>query len=149
MPQRNTKVVVLPLSRCPWCTKDKGRKTFVFRCTFRIQRELVDKVRYSGGPHIRFPFCGDRCLRISSSGAPLERNPWSGALKLTLPGPREGSSIVNVDLVVMAAAVQQHMHENADRLKRITGRIPSCVLRGRIWFSRHVTRSSPGDESCC
>ena len=29
----------------------------------------------------------------------------SGALKSTLPGPREGSSILNVDLVVVTAAV--------------------------------------------
>ena len=31
--------------------------------------------------------------------------PQSGAVKSTLPGPREGSSILNVDLVVVTAAV--------------------------------------------
>ncbi len=32
-------------------------------------------------------------------------NPSSGAVKSTLPGPGEGSSILDVDLVVMTAAV--------------------------------------------
>ncbi len=52
---------------------------------------------YSGGPHISFPF-----LRF---GVPSRPNPPSGSLKSTLPGPREGSSIINVDLVVVSAAV--------------------------------------------
>ncbi len=36
---------------------------------------------------------------------PFEANIASGAVKSTLPGPQEGSSILNVDLVVVAAAV--------------------------------------------
>ncbi len=35
----------------------------------------------------------------------LTQNHRSGAVKSTLPGPREGSSILNVDLVVVAATV--------------------------------------------
>ncbi len=33
---------------------------------------------------------------------PLSRNPQYGALKSSLPGPREGSSILNAHLVVMS-----------------------------------------------
>ena len=53
------------------------------------------------------PFPVEGSLRILGSGAPLMRNPLSGALKSTLPGPREGSSILNVHLVVMSAAVRK------------------------------------------
>ncbi len=53
-----------------------------------------------------FPFWGESSLWILGSGVPSRPNPSSGALKSTLPGPWEGSSILNVDLVVMSAAVQ-------------------------------------------
>ncbi len=36
---------------------------------------------------------------------PLKRNSASVAVKSTFPGPREGSSILNVDLVVVTAGV--------------------------------------------
>ncbi len=42
---------------------------------------------------------------IVGSRAPSRQNPASGAITSTFPGPREGSSILNVDLVVAAAAV--------------------------------------------
>ncbi len=44
-------------------------------------------------------------LWILGFGVPSRRNPLSGPLKSTLPGPREGSSILNVDLVVVTASV--------------------------------------------
>ncbi len=61
--------------------------------------------RYSGGPQIRFFFGGEGSLWILGFGVPSRPNPSSGALKSTLPGPREGSSILNAHLVVMSAAV--------------------------------------------
>ena len=61
--------------------------------------------RYSGVPHTRFLFWGERSLWILGFRVHSRPNPSSGALKSTLPGPREGSSILNVDLVVVSAAV--------------------------------------------
>ncbi len=60
---------------------------------------------YSGGPHIRFLFWGEGSLCVLGFGVPSRPNPSSGAVKSTLPGPREGSSILNAHLVVMSAAV--------------------------------------------
>jgi hypothetical protein len=65
----------------------------------------IDTKPYSGGPHIRFPFWGEGPLWISGFGVLSRPNPSSGALKLTLPGPQEGASILNVDLVVVTTAV--------------------------------------------
>ncbi len=62
-------------------------------------------VLYSGVPHIRFPFGGEGSLWILGFGVPSKPNPSSGALKSALPGPREGSSILNAHLMVMSAAV--------------------------------------------
>ena len=64
---------------------------------------------YSGGPHTRFHKLWEGSLRILGSGTPLRRNPPSGALNSTLPGPREWPSILNVHPVVVAAAVFQRM----------------------------------------
>ncbi len=64
---------------------------------------------YSGGPHTRFHEFWEGPLLILGSGAPLRRNPLSGDLKWTLPGPREGSSILNTDLVVVTAAVAEQV----------------------------------------
>ena len=61
--------------------------------------------KYSGGPHIRFPFWGEGSLWILGFGVPSRPNPLSGAVKSVVPGPREGSSILNAHLVVMSAAV--------------------------------------------
>ncbi len=61
--------------------------------------------KYSGGQHIRFPFGGEGSLWILGFGAPSTPNPPSRAVKSTLPGPWEGSSILNVDLVVVTAVV--------------------------------------------
>ncbi len=61
---------------------------------FVLQRRPTYKVSFLGGGvplDLRFR-------------APLRRNPPSGALK-SIPGPREGSSILNLDLVVVTAAV--------------------------------------------
>ncbi len=64
--------------------------------------------KYSGGPHIRFPFWGgEGSLWILGLGVPSRPNPSSGAVKSTLPGPREGSLILNSHLVVMSAAVHE------------------------------------------
>ncbi len=62
---------------------------------------------YSGVPHIRFLFWGEGSLWILGFGVPSRPNPSSGVAKSTLPVPRERSSILNVDLVVMSAAVHQ------------------------------------------
>ncbi len=51
-----------------------------------------------------FPFGGEGSLWILGFGASSRPNPSSGALKSTRPGLREGSSILNVDLVVVTAA---------------------------------------------
>ncbi len=66
---------------------------------------LLGGILYSGGPHIRFLCFGEGSLWILGFGVPSRPNPFSGALKSTLPGPGEGSSILNVHLVVMSAAV--------------------------------------------
>ena len=57
---------------------------------------------------IRLLFLGEGSLWILGSGVPskAKRKSSPGALKLALLGPRERSSIFNVDLVVVAAAVQ-------------------------------------------
>jgi hypothetical protein len=67
--------------------------------------DAINALAYSGGPHTRFHEFWEGSLRILGSGVPLRRNPPSGALNSTLPGPREGSSILNVHLVVVTAAV--------------------------------------------
>ncbi len=59
----------------------------------------------SGGPHIRFPFLGGGVPLDLRFRSPSRPNPWSRAVKSTLPGPREGSSILNAHVVVMSAAV--------------------------------------------
>jgi hypothetical protein len=60
---------------------------------------------YRGVPHIRFRFRGEGSLWILGFKVPSRPNPLSGAVKSALPGPREGSSILNAHLVVMSAAV--------------------------------------------
>jgi hypothetical protein len=66
---------------------------------------LILRWGYSGGPHIRFLFGGEGSLWILGFGVPSRPNASSGPLKSTLPGPREGSSILNIDLVIVTAAV--------------------------------------------
>ncbi len=60
---------------------------------------------YSAVPHIRFLLQGGRVPLDLRFRGPLRPNPSSGPLKSTLPGPREGSSMLDVDLVVVTAAV--------------------------------------------
>ncbi len=79
---------------------------------------------YIGGPHTRLHEFWEGSLRILGSGAPLRRHSQSGSLKSTFPGPREGSSILNVQLVVVAAAVslaafaQSKLFDGQDRPAR-------------------------------
>ena len=77
----------------------------VRRCTKNLASLTFAQTRYSGVPHTRFPFWGEGSLWILGLGVHSRPNPSSGAVKLTLPGPREGSSILNAHLVVMSAAV--------------------------------------------
>jgi hypothetical protein len=62
----------------------------------RLQRRPTHKVSL---------FRGEVLLWILGFEAPSRQNPSSGAVKLTLLGPREGSSFLNDDLVVVTAAV--------------------------------------------
>ena len=57
-----------------------------------------DSKPYSGGPHIRFPFWGEGSLWILGFGVPSRPDPSSEAVKSTLPGSPEESSILNADL---------------------------------------------------
>ena len=56
-------------------------------------------------PTYKVSFFWEGSLWILAFGVPLRRNPSSGALKSTLPGPRVGPLILNVDPVVVTAAV--------------------------------------------
>ncbi len=67
----------------------------LFVVQWQIQRRTTYKVS----------FLGEGPLWIFGFGVPSRPNPSSGALKSTLPVPREGSSILNADLVVVTAAV--------------------------------------------
>ncbi len=60
---------------------------------------------YSGVPHIRFSFLGARAPLDLRFRGPLEAKSFVRGSKSTYLGPREGSLILNVDLVVMTAAV--------------------------------------------
>ncbi len=64
---------------------------------FRKSASLRGKVASPGT--MRFSFFGGK------GPAGMRQNPPSGALNSILPGPREGSSILNVDLEVLTAAV--------------------------------------------
>ena len=70
-----------------------------------IDLVVIVTLCYSGVPHTRFHFWGEGSLRILGFGVPSRPNPSSGALNSTLPGPREGTSILNAHLVVMSAVV--------------------------------------------
>ncbi len=76
-----------------------------------IQRRSTYKVSLSGGGS----------LWILGFGVPSRPIPSSGALKSTLPGPREGSSILNVDLVVVTAAVHSFMFGHTFNLEPAPG----------------------------
>ncbi len=84
-----------------------------------IQRRTTYKVSFLGG---RVPLD----LRF---GVPSRPNLSSGALKSALPGPREGSSILNSHLVVMSAAV------------------PSPVWSPRLFSSEFASRG-PSPRTC-
>ncbi len=67
-----------------------------------VSRPIVCGAPYSGVLHIRFPILGGMgSFWILGFGVPSRPNPSSGALKSTLPGPREGLSILNADLVAV------------------------------------------------
>ncbi len=80
---------------------------------------------------------------------PLRRNPSSGALKSTLPGHREGSSILNSHLVVMSAAVCRGVHSRV--LNSASG--ATCGVEswggggGGVKPSVLFTRTPPGYNS--
>ncbi len=96
----------------------------------------------SGGPHRRFLFGGEGSLWILGLGAPSSPNPSSGHLKSTLPGPREGSSIKNVDLVIVTAAVQLMEPQTGpkstpnDRRDWPPTIAATCFLGGLLLFTR-------------
>ncbi len=56
-------------------------------------------------PTCKVSFFREGSLWILSFGVPSRPNPSSGGVNSTLLGPREGSSILNVDRAVVAAAV--------------------------------------------
>ncbi len=85
---------------------------FLFNLAMRIEPDIYGRVHHlfsCSGPHIRFPFWEEGPLWILGSGASSSQDPASGAVKPTRPGPREGSSILNVDRVVVTAAVPHMM----------------------------------------
>jgi hypothetical protein len=63
-------------------------------------------------PTYKVSFWGEGALWILGFGVPSRPNPWSGHRKSTLPGPREGSSILNADLVVVTAAARAKLKFN-------------------------------------
>ena len=65
-----------------------------------LQRRTTYKVSFFFGGGV------EGSLWILSFGVPSRPNHSSRLLKSTLPGPREGSSILNAHLVVVTAAVQ-------------------------------------------
>ncbi len=81
-------------------------------------------------PTYMVSFWGEGSLGILGSGSP--RSP--GPLTSTLPGPREGSSSLNVDLVVVTAAVSgspaRRDFATTVAWRRGGGRGSSCVPHG-------------------
>ncbi len=69
---------------------------------------------------IGFPFLGEVSPWILGFGVPSKSNPSSGPLKSALPGPREGSMILNVDLVAMTAAVYPWVYRVLMGLHRVS-----------------------------
>ncbi len=86
---------------CSSCSPALGRR-YGGRAT---AAGLSSKYTVQRRPTYKVPFLGDGSLWILGFGVPSKPNHSSGPLKSTLPGPREGSSILNVDLVVVTAAV--------------------------------------------
>ncbi len=80
---------------------------------------------------------GEGSLWILGFGVASRPNPASGVLKSTLPEPRDGSSILNVDLVVMTAAV---LVTNLSRQGQLLGCLDGSSFGHN--FGVHVRRSN-------
>ncbi len=75
-------------------------------------QDVAGFVRYSGGPHISFPFGGEWVSLDLRFRGPLEAKSFARGLNSILPGPRKGSSTLNAHLMVVAAAVYQRSTRN-------------------------------------
>ena len=75
---------------------------------------------YSGGPCTMFFGGWGRVSLDLKLRGPFEVKPFIGPPRSTLPGPDEGSSVLNVDLVVMTSVV----------LVRLASMAPDVLTRG-------------------